>query len=101
MIRIKPDAPFSRTELAKHLDEHKIGNRMFFGGNLLRQPVFVHLLKDRPNSIRMAKPLKEFAGADEIMNHSLFLGTYPGLTSEMLKYMIDVIQDFAKSSNTP
>jgi CDP-6-deoxy-D-xylo-4-hexulose-3-dehydrase len=45
MIRIKPDAPFSRTELAKHLDQHKIGNRMLFGGNLLRQPVFVQLMK--------------------------------------------------------
>ena len=101
MIRIKPDAPFSRTELAKHLDEHKIGNRMFFGGNLLRQPVFVQLLKDRPNSIRMAKPLKEFTGADEIMNNSLFLGTYPGLTPEMLEYMIKVIQDFATCSATP
>jgi CDP-6-deoxy-D-xylo-4-hexulose-3-dehydrase len=101
MLRIKPDAPFSRTELAKHLDEHKIGNRMFFGGNLLRQPVFVQLLKDRPNSIRMAKPLKEFTGADEIMNNSLFLGTYPGLTPEMLDYMINVIQNFATCSTTP
>ena len=101
MLRIKPDAPFSRTALAKHLDEHKIGNRMLFGGNLLRQPVFVQLLKDRPNSIRMAKPPKEFTGADEIMNNSLFLGTYPGLTSEMLEYMIKVIQDFALCSATP
>jgi CDP-6-deoxy-D-xylo-4-hexulose-3-dehydrase len=98
MIRVKPDAPFSRTGLAKHLDEHKIGNRMFFGGNLLRQPVFVQLLKDRPDSIRMAKPLSEFTGADEIMNRSLFLGTYPGLTTEMLEYEIEVIQNFAKSS---
>jgi CDP-6-deoxy-D-xylo-4-hexulose-3-dehydrase len=74
---------------------------MFFGGNLLRQPVFVQLLKDRPNSIRMAKPLKEFTGADEIMNNSLFLGTYPGLTPEMLDYMINVIQNFATCSTTP
>jgi CDP-6-deoxy-D-xylo-4-hexulose-3-dehydrase len=99
MIRIKPDAPFSRTDLAKHLDQRKIGNRMLFGGNLLRQPVFVQLLRDRPSSIRMAKPLKEFTGADEIMNNSLFLGTYPGLTAEMLKYIIDVIRDFATCSS--
>jgi CDP-6-deoxy-D-xylo-4-hexulose-3-dehydrase len=58
----------------------------------------VQLLKDRPNSIRMAKPLKEFAGADEIMNNSLFLGTYPGLTREMLDYEIRVITDFALNS---
>jgi hypothetical protein len=49
----------------------------------------------------MAKPLKEFTGADEIMNNSHFLGTYPGLTTEMLEYMIKVIQDFATCSATP
>ena len=34
---VKPDAPFTRTELAKVLDENKIGNRMLFGGNLINQ----------------------------------------------------------------
>ena len=38
-----PLAPFSHTDLGRHLDQPKIGNRMFFGGNLLRQPVFVQL----------------------------------------------------------
>jgi hypothetical protein len=47
MLRVKPSASFTHTDLARHLDEKKIGNRMFFGGNLLRQPVFVQLRKDR------------------------------------------------------
>jgi CDP-6-deoxy-D-xylo-4-hexulose-3-dehydrase len=80
--------------LARHLDEKKIGNRMFFGGNLLRQPVFVQLRKDRPESFRV---LGEMSGADEIMNQALFLGTYPGLTKEMLDYEIETIHSFVKS----
>ena len=64
---------------------------MLFGGNLLRQPVFVQLKKDRPTAFRV---VGEMTGADEIMNQALFLGTYPGLTDEQLAYEIEVIRDF-------
>jgi CDP-4-dehydro-6-deoxyglucose reductase, E1 len=94
MLRIKPEAGFSHTELARHLDAKKIGNRMLFGGNLLRQPVFVQLEKDRPESFRVVGSLD---GADEIMNRGLFLGTYPGLSQAMLDYEIAVIRDFVRS----
>ncbi len=110
MLRVKPGAPFSHTDLARHLDEKKIGNRMFFGGNLLRQPVFVQLRKDRPESIRLVgshgstiQPINDatiraaFPGADAIMHEAIFLGTYPGLTAEMLAYEIQVICDFVKA----
>ncbi len=94
MVRVKASATFTHTDLARHLDGKKIGNRMFFGGNLLRQPVFVQLKKDRPDSFRV---VGELAGADEIMNSAIFLGTYPGLTPAMLRYEIDVIRDFVRS----
>jgi CDP-4-dehydro-6-deoxyglucose reductase, E1 len=110
MLRVKAGAPFSHTDLARALDEKKIGNRMFFGGNLLRQPVFVQLRKDRPDAIRLVgsnggtiAPVTSetiagaFSGADAIMNEAIFLGTYPGLTAEMLAYEIQVITDFVKS----
>jgi CDP-6-deoxy-D-xylo-4-hexulose-3-dehydrase len=110
MIRVKPSAPFTHSALAHHLDEKKIGNRMFFGGNLLRQPVFVQMRRDRPESIRLvgshgatlpeindASIAAAFPGADAIMNTAIFLGTYPGLTQEMLDYEIQVIREFVKS----
>ncbi len=109
MLRVKPSAPFSHTDLARHLDEKKIGNRMFFGGNLLRQPVFVQLRKDRPEAFRVvghdsstSQPLDSstisvlFPGADAIMNQALFLGTYPGLTKEMMDYEIEIIRAFVR-----
>jgi len=96
MIRVKPGSPFTHTQLGRHLDEMKIGNRMLFGGNLLRQPVFVQLHKDRPTAFRVATPLP---GADEIMNTAIFLGTYPGLTKAMLDHEIEVIHRFVSSAN--
>lgn len=115
MLRVKPTAPFTVREFASHLDEKKIGNRMLFGGNLLRQPAFVQLRKDNPDAFRtvgeekadMEKegtasafrpPLSGFSpslpGADEIMNTAIFLGTYPGLTTAQLDYEIATIRRF-------
>ncbi|MDE1169761.1 MAG: lipopolysaccharide biosynthesis protein RfbH [Verrucomicrobium sp.] len=95
MIRIKAGAPFTHTDLARHLDEKKIGNRMLFGGNLLRQPAFVQLRKDRPEAFRV---VGEMAGADEIMRSALFLGTYPGLSEAMLDYEIETVRAFVKKA---
>lgn len=102
-ITVREEAPFDRTELARHLNEKKIGNRMFFGGNLVRQPAFVQVRRDRPGAFRVVGPANtaanetELPGADRIMNRTLFIGTYPGLTPEMIDYMIAVIRDFVVS----
>ncbi|MGA3171946.1 MAG: lipopolysaccharide biosynthesis protein RfbH [Chthoniobacteraceae bacterium] len=95
MLLVRPGAPFTRTELARHLDEQKIGNRMLFGGNLLRQPVLVQLRKDRPQALRI---MGETPGADRIMNESIFVGVYPGLTRPMLDFMIETISNFARKT---
>jgi CDP-6-deoxy-D-xylo-4-hexulose-3-dehydrase len=93
MLRVRSSAPFTRTDLARHLDGKKIGNRMLFGGNLLRQPVFVQLSKDRPEAIRA---VGSHTGADEILEHAIFLGTFPGLTPAMLDYMVASIRELCR-----
>jgi len=94
MLLVKLDAPFTRTELCRRLDEKKIGNRTLFGGNLVRQPAFTQLRKDNANAFRVVGSLD---GADAIMNRALFVGVYPGLSQPMLEYMIATIRDFAQS----
>ena len=91
MLLVKPDAPFTKSAFARHLDENKIGNRMLFGGNLLRQPAFVKLKKERPEAIRSTG---DMPGADRIMNEAIFVGTYPGLTKLQLDHMVSTIRDF-------
>tara|TARA_B110001469_G_scaffold96072_1_gene92248 strand:+ start:2476 stop:4362 length:1887 start_codon:yes stop_codon:yes gene_type:complete len=92
-ITVKESAPFSRTELVKYLDEKKIGNRMLFGGNLVRQPAFVRLRNDDPAAMRVSGHLPS---ADRIMKQTFFLGTYPGLSSHQLSYMIQTIRAFTE-----
>ena len=94
MMLVENSAPFTRRELAQHLDAAKIGNRMLFGGNLVRQPAFVTLKKQQPGAFRVVGDL---AGADRIMNEAVFIGTYPGLTRAMLDYMAETITQFVRS----
>ena len=90
-IAVKPSAPFSRTDLAQELDRYRIGNRMLFGGNLLRQPAFVEMHKVRPQALRVVGEMK---GSDDIMLRALFLGTYPGLSMTMKTKILDVLSTF-------
>ncbi len=100
-ITVKESAPFTRTEIVRHLDAHKIGNRMLFGGNLVRQPAFVQLKRDNPDAFRVVSPPSTFdfgpstlPQADRIMNQTFFLGTYPGLTTAQIDHIAMVIREF-------
>jgi len=84
MMMVK-GGPQARTELARALDAAKIGNRMFFGGNLVRQPAFVQLRKDSEG--RAFRIIGDLAGSDRVMNESLFVGTFPGLRPEHLEHI--------------
>jgi CDP-6-deoxy-D-xylo-4-hexulose-3-dehydrase len=94
MLLVRPGAPFNHTDFAKALDAKRIGNRMLFGGNLLRQPAFVQLRQDRPNALRV---IGDLSGADRIMNEAIFLGVYPGLSQKMLDYVIETVQTFVRA----
>jgi CDP-4-dehydro-6-deoxyglucose reductase, E1 len=94
LLLARNTAPFSRADLARYLDEKKIGHRMFFGGNLVRQPAFVQLHKDNPAAFRSVGDLH---GADRIMNEALFTGVYPGLSQAMLDYVIEQMHAFVRS----
>ena len=91
MMLVKPNAPFTRKEFAAHLDNAKIGSRMLFGGNLVRQPAFTSLRRLQPDAFRV---IGDLAGADRIMNQSIFVGVYPGLDGSMLEYITETIRAF-------
>jgi CDP-6-deoxy-D-xylo-4-hexulose-3-dehydrase len=89
-IAIRVDAPFTRDQLVQHLEERRIGTRLLFGGNLLRQPAY----RDVPHRI-----VGELRNADYVMNQVFWLGVYPGLTSPMLEYVIETIHHFCRSQS--
>jgi CDP-6-deoxy-D-xylo-4-hexulose-3-dehydrase len=93
MLLLRPEAPFTHSQLAAHLADHKIGTRMLFGGNLLRQPAFVALKRDQPEKLRVAVELK---GADTLMQRGLFLGVFPGMEEQAVDYVVKVIRAFCQ-----
>lgn len=103
MMLVKEDAPFTRAELARELDRLKIGNRMLFGGNLVRQPAFVSLRKmyergETPGDSPPFRVASDLRGADRIMKQAIFIGVYPGLSPEQLAFMVESIHAFVRST---
>ena len=90
-LYVKEGAPFSRNDLVKHLEEKRIGTRLLFGGNLLRQPLYQGL---------NYRVIGDLSNADHIMEQVFWLGVYPGLTREMLSYVTTIIKDFCQEKNT-
>ena len=95
MLTVRPASGVTRSALAKALDARLIGCRMLFGGNLVRQPAFVQARKDSQG--RAFRVIGDLAGADRIMNDSLFVGTYPGLQADHLHYIADSIRSVFRS----
>jgi len=94
LLLVRPEAPFTSSDLGRYLASQGVGTRMLFGGNLLRQPAFVQLRQDRPAALRLA--VTEMPGADQLMQQALFLGTYPGLSEAMIDREIALISSFVR-----
>lgn len=90
LITVAVDAPFTRNDMAKYLEAHKIQTRNLFAGNLLKHPAFDEM-RASGKGFRVAG---ELTTTDFIMNNTLWIGVYPGMTDEMLNYMIDTIKGF-------
>ena len=89
-IAVRPEAPFSRHDLILYLDQQKIDTRLLFGGNLTRQPVFQDVTY---------RKIGELKNSDFVMSQVFWVGVYPGLTEEMLHYVIERLWGFAKGSH--
>jgi CDP-6-deoxy-D-xylo-4-hexulose-3-dehydrase len=83
-ITVRKDSPVSRNSLVKLLNEKKIGTRLLFGGNLLKQPAFIGTPK---------RVIGDLHNSDIVMNDTFWIGVWPGITEEMLNY---VAQGFYK-----
>jgi CDP-4-dehydro-6-deoxyglucose reductase, E1 len=87
-ITVKQGAPFTRNELVQFLDERKIGTRLLFGGNLLRQPAY----KDIKHRV-----VGELTNSNLITDGTFWIGVYPGINQQMLDYILDSFSKFLKS----
>lgn len=77
-LRVLAGAPVDRNTLVQRFNERKIGTRLLFAGNLLRQPAYANI------SCRVSGSL---SNADRIMNEVFWVGTYPGLDRTQMEYI--------------
>jgi CDP-6-deoxy-D-xylo-4-hexulose-3-dehydrase len=75
----------SKRELVQWLESAKIETRSVFGGNILRHPGY--------DKIR-CRVYGDLTQSDIIMRDTFFIGVYPGLTPEMVDFMIDRLRAF-------
>lgn len=86
-LAVRPEAPFTRDDLLRYLEERKIATRLLFGGNLLRQPAYQGV---------QHRKIGNLANSDFVLNRVLWMGVWPGLTEAMLNFVLDSVRKMVK-----
>jgi CDP-6-deoxy-D-xylo-4-hexulose-3-dehydrase len=86
-LTVREGSPISRNELVQELDRRKIAARLLFGGNLLKQPAFINTPR---------KVVGDLRNTDIVMESTFWVGVWPGLTHEMLDFVIDSFNEIFK-----
>jgi CDP-6-deoxy-D-xylo-4-hexulose-3-dehydrase len=87
-LAVRPESGRTRDQATGFLESRKIGTRLLFAGNLTRQPAY------KDTEYRIVGNLKN---SDYVMNNTFWVGVYPGLTAEMLDFVIETMIDFAQA----
>ena len=88
-ITIKASSRLQRNDLIRYLDSKMIGTRLLFAGNLLKQPAY----KNIPHRI-----VGGLHNTDQALKNGFWLGVFPGLTTEMLDFVILTIKEFVANN---
>ena len=86
-ITLKDSSPTGRKELVQALESAKIGTRLLFGGNLLRQPAY----RDIPRRV-----VGDLNCADRVMHQTFWVGVFPGLDKQRLDFMLGQMEAWAR-----
>jgi CDP-6-deoxy-D-xylo-4-hexulose-3-dehydrase len=87
ILTLQDNVSFSKNDIVNYLEENRIQTRMLFAGNLTRQPAFEGV------NYRIHGDL---TNTDKILKDTFLVGVYPGLTDEMIDYMVEKIHSFVK-----
>ena len=82
---LKESSGVKRVDLLKYLDQHKIGTRLLFAGNLTRQPYFQNL---------EYRVVGELTNTDRTMNQTFWLGVQPSLGQEHFDFVGEKLEEF-------
>lgn len=84
-ITLRDGLPFTRNDLQRYLESRMVETRLLFAGNLLRQPGYREIEH---------RVVGDLAVANKVMLDTMFVGVYPGLTSQQTSYMLNAFYEF-------
>jgi CDP-6-deoxy-D-xylo-4-hexulose-3-dehydrase len=87
LLTIRDGIPLSRSKLTSLLEDRKVGTRLLFGGNLIKQPAFKDV------DYRVSGSLEN---TDKIMHDSFWIGVWPGIDEPRLDYMVATLEQTVK-----
>ncbi len=86
LISVKPESGLSRDKVTRFIEEHNVQTRLLFSGDITKQPCF-NDIRDT-DAYRIVGTLEK---SDFVINHTFWVGVYPGMTDVIIDYMADVI----------
>lgn len=90
LISVKNEAGFTRNQLSEYLESKKIQTRNLFAGNLVKHPAFDEMCAVGEGY----RIVGELTNTNFVTTNTFWIGVYPGMTDEMLRYMISTIKKF-------
>lgn len=103
-ITVRDNAKFTREDITSFLEKNNIQTKTVFAGNMLRQPAFADAkikLRIGNSPLLISKNITDeqysrLPNTEIIMHRTFWVGVYPGMTEEMVDFMIQKIQEFVK-----
>jgi CDP-6-deoxy-D-xylo-4-hexulose-3-dehydrase len=84
-LTVRREAPFKRRDIMQWLTKNLIEVKMLFTGNILVHPAYKEIKYRQSGAL---------SNSDIVLNNSFFMGVYPGIDEEQMKYVLDVVRKF-------
>lgn len=86
-LTVRENSGLTRKDVVNSLEKNKIMTRTLFSGNLIKHPAYLNVKKRVSSNLEVT---------DRVMNHTFFVGVYPGISTEMIDYVADVFEGIVR-----
>ena len=88
LLTVRENVGFTKDDIVKYLEENKIATRMLFAGNITKHPCFEGV---------KYRVCGDLVNTDRVMRDTFWIGVYPNITTEMVNYILRILELFIQS----